>query len=380
MRKWLLLIPVCLCTALLSAGITIYVLNDKKEKSFETEIGDARKYLEELNYEEAEASYRAALQIDPKEEEPYLRLAEIYTEKKEPEKAVEVLRTGTQNTDSREIQEKYSLYAYVDEVLIPQEGQCQEGEYVCEYLPGQNGRYTVGVDSVHSQKGVLTSRILDFDGDGQEELLVLTMENQGQTGDAQWTAYMAERNAVYLQMYELQDGAVVQTDEYQALYPVLGYGDYENSGIFLNHTEDGIYLCGSTYNLIYMWADDSTYNSFVLRYNGSSFEKLAGTENTEAGSSFEDLRYPAYRMAEFLENTGLVNEAAQIRESYMRKFDFVDDTEDMLMQVTGDNDGTGDGLAFSESGDPEDLGQVVLTLKLTWENDEESAASAGNGA
>ena len=64
----------------------------------------------------------------------------------------------------------------------------------------------------------------------------------------------------------------------------------------------------------------------------------------------------------------------------MRKFDFVDDTEDMLMQVTGDNDGTGDSLAFSESGDPEDLGQVVLTLKLTWENDEESAASAGNGA
>ena len=61
MRKWLLLIPVCLCTALLSAGITIYVLNDKKEKSFETEIGDARKYLEELNYEEAEASYRGNL-------------------------------------------------------------------------------------------------------------------------------------------------------------------------------------------------------------------------------------------------------------------------------------------------------------------------------
>ena len=52
----------------------------------------------------------------------------------EPEKVVEILKQGTENTDSPEIQEKYDLYTYVQDVLIPEEGQVKEGEYTCEYI------------------------------------------------------------------------------------------------------------------------------------------------------------------------------------------------------------------------------------------------------
>ncbi len=54
-------------------------------------MSQAEKYLEELDYENAEAFYLSAIEIDPKKKEPYLKLSDIYIAEEEFDKAVEIL-------------------------------------------------------------------------------------------------------------------------------------------------------------------------------------------------------------------------------------------------------------------------------------------------
>lgn len=155
-------------------AVLVVVLPQRKEKEMEDLLARGDQYLEELDYEAAEAQYLEAIAVDPKQEEPYLKLAEIYTRQNQPKKAAKILKKGQEQTESPVIEKKYSLYSYVDEVLIPEEGQCQEGEYTCSYKRTMNG---ISLEAVDSQRGVLTSRIRDFDGDGEEELLVLLLKS-----------------------------------------------------------------------------------------------------------------------------------------------------------------------------------------------------------
>lgn len=58
------------------------------------------KYLVELNYEQAEVEYLAAIQIDPKCEDAYLGLAEVYVANGDFYKAKEILEEGLQKADN----------------------------------------------------------------------------------------------------------------------------------------------------------------------------------------------------------------------------------------------------------------------------------------
>lgn len=351
---------------LAAAAALLLVLGPRRDaKEMEQLLARGDRYLEEMDYDEAAAQYQEAIVVDPKREEPYLKLAEIYTKQNQPEKAAKILEEGKRNTRSQKIEEKYSLYSYVDDVLIPEIGQCQEGEYICDYLRTES---YIGVDSVHSQKGVLTSRILDFDGDGKEELLVLILKN-----DKEYP-YSEEirQNEIYIQMYEQIENEIVLQDEYGGLGPVLGYGDRESDGVFLKENQGKIYLCASTSSTAYTYADGVTYQSCVLSYEEGAFVFHSGQREVTAGSDFAEKRAEARSMADFLEGIGLPMEAAQIRESYIEVFAFTDDVDDMLLRITGENDGSGDIDRFyaANGADPEYLGKVVLSLQLTWEKDD----------
>ncbi len=365
----LIILVIILILAAAAAAVFLAVLPKLREKQYNENMAAADRYLEEMDYEKAEDTYLSAIEIEPKEEEPYLKLAEIYNVQDQPEKAVTILEKGVTETQSSTVKQKYNLYAYVDRVLIPQEGECQEGDYTCSYVRSVN---YVGLEPVHSQKGVVNSRIRDFDNDGQEELLVLMMKN-----DVRIDAYAGyDQNAVYLQMYETEGSDVVLKDEFTELGPVLGRGDYENSGLFLQESEGNTYICGGIYHLVYMYADGATYNSFVLTYTDGAFVKQAGTDGILAGSEFSGEQQNAYEMADYLDSIGLPNEAARIRESWIRCFNYIDDCEEMLMLVTGENDGSGDALGFSYSMDPSVLGKVNLTLKTHWDKDQPADSTA----
>lgn len=370
-KKWIIL-AAALAAAAAAALVFLWILPQHREKRYNGYISDGDRYLEKMDYEKAEDSYLAAIEIERKEPEPYLKLADIYSVQNEPEKAAEILKRGVENTGDPAIQQQYDLYTYVQEVLIPEEGRCEEGEYICKYIsqPWADSAW-VGLEPIHSVKGILTLRIRDYDSDGTDELLVFSMKN-----DAREYSYTrVDQNEVILRMYEPRDGEIVLSDERTVLCPVLGDGDSETSGLFLHENDGQIYICGSLRQHTYVTGDGAKINSFVLIYEGENFVKLAGTDQTVMGSEFSAEASAAKEMADFLEDIGLPEEAAQIKKSWMRCFQFIDDVE-MLMLITGENTGMNRGLSYSNSIDPEELGEVVLTLKLTWNEETDEAESA----
>ncbi len=319
---------------LISAIAAILIAAKKKdEKAFNDQIAVAEKYLEELDYENAEAAYLAAIKIDPKQEKPYVELAEIYLQQNEPEKAVDILEQGCEATDSEVLGNKLSLYTYVEEVLIPELGKPETGIYELEYIT--RDEYFKCPDVVRDQSGVINSRIRDFDQDGEDELLVAVL--RGEPSVSWGTEF--QNNVVYLQMYEAKNGEVELSAEMQACDSMLGGEDQEDIGIFLHEYTDKIYICGGTYKLVYMYADGSYFTSFVVTYENEDFVMYTGNQEGFMGSSFEDLEPESRAMAEKLEAIGLPRAAKAIRESWMLRMTYDDVGIDILFRSKGDNKG-----------------------------------------
>ena len=65
---------------------------------YERQLSLGNKYLDEMDYERAIASYEAAIEIDPKNPEAYKALAELYIAMNDTESAAAVLQTGINET------------------------------------------------------------------------------------------------------------------------------------------------------------------------------------------------------------------------------------------------------------------------------------------
>ena len=65
-------------------------------RAFNDFMDQAHRYLLAENLDQAEAYFLRAIEINPREAEPYLQLADIYIEWDEPERAIEILEQGRQ--------------------------------------------------------------------------------------------------------------------------------------------------------------------------------------------------------------------------------------------------------------------------------------------
>ncbi len=339
-----------------------YIVLKQQEKQYHIEIEEGNRYLEEYAYEEAEDKFLEAISVEPKQEEPYLKLAEVYNAQNQPDKVKNILNRGMKETGGSQVQEKYELYTYVEKVLIPEIGWCQDGKYTSKYDYATEESTIPRLQPVHSQKGVLTSLIRDFDADGNEELLVLVMNHiKQEDGEGKW-----DENAVYLQMYETIEGKVTLQDEYLALHPVMGAGEEEDSGIFIQTFEDRSYICGSLYAHTMVTASGELVSAFVVTYNGAQFEQQTGIELT-VGSGEMFSAQDISDMSDYLESIGLSGEASQIRDSRLMRFVFSDSSEEMILRITGAGDGTADLASFWKTADLDELGAVIYYLHTSWD-------------
>lgn len=88
---------ICILTVAIIAGFSVQSI--QKQKKIDSHVVTARKYLSEMDYEQAIAAYTAALEIEPSNEairnalaEAYLEYAESYTVAEEYETAIAVLK------------------------------------------------------------------------------------------------------------------------------------------------------------------------------------------------------------------------------------------------------------------------------------------------
>lgn len=88
--------------AVVAISIVMTAAGGSKD-TYNSHIELAQRYLDELQYEQAIAEYEAAIAIEPKNEDAYLGLAQVYVSMGDIEKALEVLIDGYTQTGSDKI-------------------------------------------------------------------------------------------------------------------------------------------------------------------------------------------------------------------------------------------------------------------------------------
>lgn len=91
---------VCL---VLIVGVCIAVFSRTGKNSAADKLAQGDRFLSELDYEQAIASYEAAIEIDPKEVEAYQKLADVYCKMGDREAAKNVLERGIFETQDAEL-------------------------------------------------------------------------------------------------------------------------------------------------------------------------------------------------------------------------------------------------------------------------------------
>ena len=105
-KKFLLLAIIGIFIVTIVAIVSIVPIS-VRAKEIQEQLSLGNKYLSELNYEQAEATYLAILEIDPKCEEAYIGLANVYIATEQYEKAEEILRKAEEQLGETEaIKEK----------------------------------------------------------------------------------------------------------------------------------------------------------------------------------------------------------------------------------------------------------------------------------
>lgn len=94
------------------AGLVL-VFSDSDTKKYNNKLEVAQKYVEQLDYEKAEDAYEdaylEAIDIDPKQTQAYIELADVYEAEDKVDQSIQILEKGIQNvsnTDKKEIEKK----------------------------------------------------------------------------------------------------------------------------------------------------------------------------------------------------------------------------------------------------------------------------------
>lgn len=187
-----------------AAGFLLYQ-NHQKQAVYQGKLKMADKYLQALDYKKAEAVYLEAINIQPKEEKAYTKLADAYVKQGEYKKAGKMLEKGKKQTGSNVFDREIEKLAQKAEAggaaaqYKPYYDLCME--YRDKY--GEGG-YKTNEDSTESYSvvnltGLCVVRLIDFNREGTKELLL------GYRKEADESSY----NPYVYEVWSLKDGQAV---------------------------------------------------------------------------------------------------------------------------------------------------------------------------
>lgn len=209
--------------------VVLLIYNGQKDRYHREKMDIAGKYLQEMNYEKAEAAYLEAIEIDPKKEDSYIQLADLYVSQGKKQEAIKVLEKGKKKTSGKEIEKKMDTMnintadqykAYSEEELAPETGIADLGMFP---------------DDKSNQLGIISTWEKDVDGDGVDEMIAVVSESHDTT-------------EMRIILYKEQDGEIVQVDEILPEAPVetedveVGHSD-SSTEVFVKEHEGNYYLC-----------------------------------------------------------------------------------------------------------------------------------------
>lgn len=245
-----------------------------EEKTWQDYYDLGMRYLSEGNYEEAIISFTAAIEIDPKQEDVYLRMAEAYVQMGDTDAAIAILEEGYEQTESARILDKISelksqgLLAVVTKqvcTLYEKNGEITQSYFMYTYdedgymvhkeWQDENGKVKETTDwQYNSTKGKwICNRVSDWDNSSEEldehyqapEGMMISFNSEVQiTTDPYLNA---KSNIVYNSEYGEDESTMI--DWYSAKYT------YDNEGNVTHidsYSKDGALLgtCDLEYTVI----------------------------------------------------------------------------------------------------------------------------------
>ena len=93
----------CACTA--KDGLAESAQETMQAPSWQAQYDLGVRYLSEGNYEEAILAFEAAIEIDPRNADAYLKLAQVCEQREDYAKALQTLEAGLEQTDDQRLRE-----------------------------------------------------------------------------------------------------------------------------------------------------------------------------------------------------------------------------------------------------------------------------------
>ncbi|MBQ2886439.1 MAG: VWA domain-containing protein [Alphaproteobacteria bacterium] len=107
-KKILIFVISILVILLIVVNIFLYLYMNQPSKKAKQQLDLGQQYLLSMDYEEAIAAYEIAIELEPKNTEAYLGMAQAYIAMGESQKAIKILKRGYLETEDEEIKELLS--------------------------------------------------------------------------------------------------------------------------------------------------------------------------------------------------------------------------------------------------------------------------------
>ncbi|MCI8646204.1 MAG: zinc-ribbon domain-containing protein [Firmicutes bacterium] len=175
-------------------GIMLYT-NSQKQAEYTGKLQTADKYLAAMDYEKAETVYLEAIRIQPKKEDAYIKLADVYTSQGKYEKAIDTLKKGKEKAGGKKIEAKLketqkasklgtanAQYQAYYELCAEYRQKYGNPDFITneeKYGPSEDDEYSESTGEYGELQGLCVTKLYDFDKDGNQELLLAYQKEKG---------------------------------------------------------------------------------------------------------------------------------------------------------------------------------------------------------
>lgn len=254
-KKKKLLIGVILGALIVAAGVVgiVKYLESKTSAEYNAKLSEADNYLEEQEYDKAETAYLEAIEIEPKKEQAYLQVADVYVTQKRYEDAEQILQKGQDQAGGKKIRKKlkqvqpYGLYDdYLNDTIVTDIGLADIDK-------------RTNISQINT--GLVSAEICDFNKDDIPDMLTVAYSN----------------SLITITLYTCKDDEVVELDSVDEEYNMVA-AEASKIDIFLKEYSDKQYLVlGEEY--LMSGASDTLSTVFEIDENIEKQCKIYGLED-----------------------------------------------------------------------------------------------------
>ena len=207
-KKIIIILIIAVLVLAGAAAAVVKYMNSRTSAEYNAKITEADKYMQELDYEKAEASYLAAIEIEPKVDKAYLKLADTYADQEKYAEAIDILEKGAENAGGKKLKKKYrQIYPY----------QAYD-DFLKNELADSEGLAADTADTDHPE-GLLSAVIEDVDKDDIPELITFYISDH--EDDNRSDSYVK----TIISLYECDDKEVTLAAEEEH----IGKGSYDDN-------------------------------------------------------------------------------------------------------------------------------------------------------